>query len=182
MEGDEEPQWLDGDEQRAWLALASLTVRLPSALDARMQREAGITHFEYVVMAVLSMSPEHTLRMSELAEYADSSLSRLSNVAARLEKRGWLHRYPDPEDGRWTLATLTRDGLKQVTDAAPGHVGEVRRLIFDAITPTQRRQLTEICQRILTRIDPDSGATDRRARALLGDKASAARTPRTRRR
>lgn len=152
-----------------WLALSSLLVRLPSALDTRMQREAGFTHFEYLVMAVLSMSPQHTLRMSVLADYTDSSLSRLSNVAARLEKRGWLHRFPDPEDGRCTLALLTPAGMREVEQAAPGHVGEVRRLVFDALTPAQQRQLQDICIRILTAIDPQATAMDRRARALLSE-------------
>jgi DNA-binding MarR family transcriptional regulator len=49
---------------------------------------------------------------------------------SRLEKRGWVRRAPDPDDGRYTLAILTDEGLAKVTQTAPGHVGEVRRLVF----------------------------------------------------
>jgi hypothetical protein len=42
-----------------------------------------------------------------------------------------------------------------VTQAAPGHVQEVRRLVFDPLTKTQSRQLHEIGQRITRAIDPD---------------------------
>src|SRR5215813_11785009 len=106
----EEPRWLDAHERETWLALASVLIRLPAALDAQLQRDAGISHFEYQVLAGLSMSPGRTLRMSVLAALAEGSLPRLSQVVARLEKRGWVRRAPDPADGRFTLAILTDDG------------------------------------------------------------------------
>jgi DNA-binding MarR family transcriptional regulator len=75
---------------------------------------------------------------------------------ARLEERGWVRRAPDPADGRYTLATLTDQGLAKVTEAAPSHVQEVRRLVFDPLTKTQTRQLREISRRIMRAIDPDN--------------------------
>lgn len=42
-----------------------------------------------MVLSALSTAPERTLRMSTLAHHTGSTLSRLSNVARRLEKRGW---------------------------------------------------------------------------------------------
>ena len=87
--------------------------------------------------------------------WAGSSLPRLSQVVARLEQRGWVRRTPDPADGRYTLATLTGHGQAKVTPAAPGHVQEVRRLVFDPLTKTQSRQLREIGQRIPRAIDPE---------------------------
>ena len=61
--------------------------------------------------------------MSELGEFAQASLSRLSQMVGRLEKRGWVHRHPDPTDGRYTLATLTEDGMKALEDL--GRAGRV---------------------------------------------------------
>ena len=110
--GDDAP-WLDDEEQQLFLTFASALVQVPNSLDAQLTRDAGISHFEYLVMAVLSMASERTLRMSELAEVTDSALSRLSNVATRLEKRGWIRRTPDPTNGRYTLASLTDDGHGQ---------------------------------------------------------------------
>ncbi|GAA1112456.1 MULTISPECIES: MarR family winged helix-turn-helix transcriptional regulator [Kitasatospora] len=150
----EEPRWLSEEETESWLALGSMLIRLPAALDAQLQRDAGISHFEYQVMAGLSMSSERTLRMSELAVLADGSLSRLSHVVKRLEQRGWVRRTPDPEDGRYTLAVLTPAGWDKVVATAPGHVAEVRRLVFDPLTRAQQRQLREIGHRVTTAIDP----------------------------
>jgi DNA-binding MarR family transcriptional regulator len=150
-----EPRWLDAEEGQAWRALASALVRLPAALDAQLHRDAGISHFEYQVLALLSEAPGRTLRMSALATLAEGSLPRLSQVVARLEQRGWVRRTPDPADGRYTLAILTDEGRAKVTDAAPGHVEEVRRLVIDPLTKAQARQLREISRRILRAIGPD---------------------------
>ncbi|MFE4257170.1 MarR family winged helix-turn-helix transcriptional regulator [Streptomyces sp. NPDC056910] len=144
-----EPHWLDDDERQHWNAFAYMLTQLPAALEAQMQRDAGISQFDYVVMSALSMAPERTLRMSEVAQYAGSTLSRLSNVVSRLEKRGWVRRHPDPSDGRSTLASLTDDGMDKVVAAAPGHIDAVRRLIFDPLTKAQQRQLGAVSQRIL---------------------------------
>ena len=156
MDVPQEPRWLDAEERQAWLALASALNRLPAALDAQLRRDADISHFEYQVLALLSEASGRTLRMSELATMAEGSLPRLSQVANRLEQRGWMRRTPDPADGRYTLATLTDQGLAKVTEAAPGHVQEVRRLVFDPLTKTQTRQLRDISRRIIRAIDPSN--------------------------
>ncbi|MET8331147.1 MarR family transcriptional regulator [Streptomyces sp. NPDC005181] len=151
-----EPHWLTDEERQAWLALFSTLIRLPAALDAQLQRDASISHFEYHVLAGLSEGgPERALRMSTLAVLAAGSLSRLSHVVTRLEKQGWVRRTPDPTDGRYTLAILTDAGLDKVVATAPRHVEEVRHLVFDPLTKAQVKQLREIGGRINRAIGPD---------------------------
>ena len=149
-----DPRWLDEEEQQTWLAMVGMFIRLPAALDTQLQRDAGISHFEYQVLAGLSMAPERTRRMSELAGFAESSLSRLSHTTRRLEGKGWIRRTPDPADGRYTLAILTDAGWDKVVATAPGHVAEVRRVFVEALTQPQRKQLREIAQRINGAIGP----------------------------
>lgn len=150
-----EARWLSEEEQAAWLAFASVLFRMPVALDNQLQRDAGVSHFEYTVMSALSEAPERTLRMSHLAAMAESGLPRLSQVVGRLEKRGWIARAADPADGRSTLATLTEQGWNKVVETAPGHVEEVRRLVFDPLTKAQQKRLHEISRRIMNTIDPE---------------------------
>lgn len=149
-----EPRWLDAEERAAWLALVSVLIKLPAALDAQLQRDAGLSHFEYNVLAGLSEAAGGALRMSVLAAHADGSLPRLSQVIARLERRGLVRRAPDPDDGRYTLAMLTDEGRAAVTAAAPGHVETVRQLVFDPLTKSKTRQLLDICRRVLAAVDP----------------------------
>ena len=155
-----EPRWLDPDERATWMSLMSLLIKLPAALDAELQRDSGLSHFEYNVLAGLSEAPAGSLRMRVLAALADGSLPRLSQVVARLERRGLVRRTPDPDDGRYTLATLTDAGRAVVAEAAPGHVETVRSLVFDPLPKGKARQLRDICHRILTAIDPGDRCFD----------------------
>jgi DNA-binding MarR family transcriptional regulator len=150
-----EARWLDADEMQTWFALIAMLLRLPSALDGQLRRDAGISLFEYQVLAGLSEAPGRTLRMSTLALLAEGSLPRLSQVVSRLEASGWVRRAPDPSDGRYTLAALTDDGWAKVVATAPGHINAVRRLVFDPLTRAQAKQLGGIGRRILQAIDPD---------------------------
>jgi DNA-binding MarR family transcriptional regulator len=150
-----EPQWLSDDEQRAWRRLATVMTLLPAALDAQLQRDAGLTHFAYFTMAMLSEAPGRALRMSELAARSSSSPSRLSHTVSRLESRGWVRRQRASEDGRGQVAVLTDDGLAALTAAAPGHVGAVREYVLNALTPAQVTQVDELCTALLTTLDPD---------------------------
>lgn len=150
-----EPRWLDDDERQTWISMAAVLTCLPRAVEAQLQAEAGLSLFEYLVLSGLSMAPDRTLRMSDLAKYAEGSLPRLSQVMSRLEKRGCVRRTPDPTDGRYTLAVLTDDGFAKVAATAPGHVETVRSLIFDPLTKAQHRQLGEINRRIMRAIDGD---------------------------
>ncbi|WP_310529545.1 MarR family transcriptional regulator [Nocardioides sp.] len=154
MDTSSEPRWLTPDERAAWLALASVTMRLPAALDAQLRADAGLSHFEYTVLAALSEASDRTLRMSQLAVLAEGSLSRLSQVVTRLENRGFVRRSADAEDGRSTLATLTGEGWDKVVATAPGHVAEVRRLVLDPLTRAQIGQLSAIGRRVMRAIDP----------------------------
>lgn len=151
----DEARWLSEEERAMWLAFASVLFRMPVALDNQLRRDACLSHFEYTVMAALSEAPERRLRMSHLAAMAESGLPRLSQVVGRLEKRGWITRAADPGDGRSTLATLTERGWDKVVQTAPGHVEEVRRLVFDPLTKAQQKRLHEISRRIMYTIDPE---------------------------
>ncbi|SDL74434.1 DNA-binding transcriptional regulator, MarR family [Corynebacterium mycetoides] len=148
-----ETVYLGAQERQVWDTLISVLVRLPAALDRQLHKDSGLSHFEYQVLSILSERPERTLRMSVLASRVESALPRLSQVVARLEKRGWVTRATDPSDGRYTLATLTDAGMEKVVATAPGHVDMVRRLVFDPLTKTQLRQLQESGRRMLGAIE-----------------------------
>lgn len=151
------PAGFDDERLQTWSALATVLEWLPGALDAQLQRDAGITHFEYGVLFALSEADDGTLRMSILASYSNSSLSRLSRAVARLETKDWVRREPDPLDGRYTLAILTPAGSHKVAQATPGHVETVNQLVFDPLTAHQAKQLKDISQRITKAIRADGG-------------------------
>ncbi|MGO4104286.1 MarR family winged helix-turn-helix transcriptional regulator [Leifsonia sp. YAF41] len=150
-----EPRWLSEDERLAWLRLVAVTMLLPSRLESELKRDAGLSHFEYYVLAMISESPDKQLLLTELASRTNSSLSRLSHVIGRLETAGYLTRFPSPVDGRASIAALTDAGWEKIVASAPGHVTEVREVVFDPLSARQVAQLSEICGQLLTTLDPE---------------------------
>jgi len=142
-------EWLSDEQQAAWRPFVALLLRLPALLDAELQKDAGITQFDYLVLSGLSEAPDHTLRMSELAATASSSMSRLSHVVSRLEAKGWVRREPCPGDGRFINAVLTEEGWGKVNATAPGHVAAVRELLVDTLTSEEFAQLGALSAKIL---------------------------------
>jgi DNA-binding MarR family transcriptional regulator len=155
MSASPKTRWLDEQEQQVWAQLSKMVLRLQPVLSAQLQREFGISQFEYLMLARLSESPDSRLRMSVLATVTGSSLPRLSQAVGRLEKRGWISREPDAQNSRYTYAVLTPKGLGRLQEAAPSHVEAVREFVFDRMTRIQARQLGAICQLILDGLPPD---------------------------
>jgi DNA-binding MarR family transcriptional regulator len=148
-------QWLDEEQQQTWRAWLTVSELVPRALDAQLQRDAGLSHAAYVVLAMLSESPTRNRRMSDLARRANQSQSRLSHTVARLEDRGWVRRERSADDGRGNLAVLTDAGWDVVRSVAPGHVDAVREAMFAPLTGEQTRVLGEALRAIVERLDPD---------------------------
>ena len=146
-------RWLTEAELDSWLSLVRLMIWLPWSIDQQLQRDSDLRIVEYQVLAMLSESPERTLRMSSLAEVTNASLSRLSHLVKRLEERGLVCREADPADGRFTNAILTDKGFQTLAEAAPGHVAHVRSLVIDVLSPEQLRRLGLVADRIVSRID-----------------------------
>lgn len=151
------PRWLDDEQQDTWRAFNAAMHELRWALECQLQQDAGLSFLEYHALARLSENPGNTMRMSELADVTNASLSRLSHLITRLERRQLVRREPDPDDGRYTSAILTPAGLRLLTASAPAHVAKVRELVIDALTPAQLRQLRTASERILRRIGTTAG-------------------------
>ena len=146
-------RWLTAEQLSAWKKLIAVVELLPGTLESQLQRDSGLSHFEYFTLAMLSEAPDRTLRMTALAELTNATLPRLSHVASRLEERGYLTRTPCPSDRRATNAALTEAGWQKVVDSAPGHVDTVRELVFAGLDGTDVADLDRIMSRILARLD-----------------------------
>ena len=155
MSTTDEPRWLTPEEMATWLPLVGLVTHLPQALDRQLRVDAGISHVYYQILAMLSAAEERRLPMSSLARNAGTSLSRLSHAVTSLEKRGWVSRCVSDTDARVQVAILTDEGQQLLDLIAPAHVEEVRRVVFDRLTPDEVEVLGRIATRML------GGLTDR---------------------
>ncbi len=154
MVENEDVRWLDSQETQTWLDLWSMVAWLPSRLDAQLRDSAGLSLAEYHVLSQISMAPDHSVRLSELAEVTNTTLSHLSRIVSRMEKAGWVERMPDPNDGRSTLGVLTAAGLAKVVETAPGHVGAVRHFVFENLSREQMVALGEAAAQVVDAVAP----------------------------
>jgi DNA-binding MarR family transcriptional regulator len=152
-------------EWSTWFQLVSTFTLLPAALDSQLQRETGMTHFEFQVMVALSRQPGRRLQLKDLAVVANGSLSRLSHVISRLEERGWVRRKSGTR-GRATYAELTDKGYQKLMATGPIHLREVRRLVFDVLTPAEVKALKHVTSVINAGLlgETDLGALARQTR------------------
>jgi DNA-binding MarR family transcriptional regulator len=111
-------------------ALGRLMIVLPRKLNADLEREQRLTSSEYHVLRHLSESHCGLMRMSELAQACDMSLSGMTRLAAKLETQGYLERIKCENDARGCNAVLTPRGLDRLRAAWPAHLASVRRHIF----------------------------------------------------
>jgi DNA-binding MarR family transcriptional regulator len=146
-------RWLDDDEQCTWRAFLAVQRLLFDRLERQLQRDSGLPMTYYEILVRLSEAPDHTLRMSQLADSALSSRSRLSHAVSRLEQYGWVRREECETDRRGQLAILTDGGFAALEAAAPGHVAGVREHLFDQLTPEQQGQLREIGEAVLKHLN-----------------------------
>ena len=124
-------------------------VLLPAALDRQLREDTGIPHAYYQILANLSAAPGASMRMTDLARMVGTTTSRLSHAVASLEQRGWVRRQACPSDKRGQVACLTELGMDTLREAAPGHVAEVRRLVFDHLSDDEIAQLRAITAKVL---------------------------------
>ncbi len=147
-----EPRWLSAHEQRVWRAYLDMSRLLEERLGRQLTEDNGLSSPEYEILVQLSEASERRLRMSELAQRAVNSRSRLTHTVGRMEQRGLVRREPCPDDGRGVLCQLTEEGLAAIVDAAPGHVEEVRTSFFDPLTDAEVEALGEALTKIRTQL------------------------------
>ncbi|WP_306207494.1 MarR family winged helix-turn-helix transcriptional regulator [Actinoplanes sp. RD1] len=149
-------RWLADDEQRAWRAYLRMQARLTTELNRQLQATSQLSLADYDVLVKLSDTPSGRLRPYELQRELDWEQSRLSHHLSRMQRRGLVRREECDDDGRGAYIVLTETGREALTAAAPGHVGAVRNLFFDALQPGDAEVLHRLTTQILNRLDGPS--------------------------
>ena len=154
------PRWLDANEQDVWRAFVQMQGRLAARLNRELQTSSDLSLAEYEVLVRLSEAPDGDAEGAEqgqvrafaLARAMQWEKSRLSHQLTRMERRGLVERQSCPSDSRGAFVVLTNAGRAALAQAAPGHVAEVRRVLFDALTPEQVVALGEVAEVVLARL------------------------------
>ena len=134
-------RWLNPREMKAWRSYIIASRRLLEALETDLDGH-DLSMADYEVMAQLSEAPGRRMRMSELADLAMISKSRLSHRMKVMEKAGWIKREECSEDRRGSWAVMTEKGWRAIVAAAPDHVASVRKRFIDQLSVREQENLT----------------------------------------
>ena len=134
-------RWLSSREMKAWRSYIIASRRLLEALEIDLAGH-DLSMADYEVMAQLSEAPGRRMRMSELAQVAMISKSRLSHRMKVMEKAGWIKREECSEDRRGSWAVMTEKGWRAIVAAAPDHVASVRRRFIDQLSAKEQESIT----------------------------------------
>lgn len=145
---------MSAQQSRAWIALISMAELLPAALDAQLQRDARLTHYEYVLLTVLQRTG--AMSLSDLATATNATLPRASKVVSRLRDRGLVERQESERDRRAVEISLTPDGRRALVLATPGHLDTVHELVLDHLDDEQLEALASALEPIVAALDPQA--------------------------
>ncbi len=125
--------WLEGDQQRAWLAYIRVQLRLSYEMNRQLLADSGISLPDYDVLTALSVADAGRMQITVLAAQIGWERSRVSHHVRRMSERGLVSSGLSAADRRVTEVTLTSGGRQALDEAAPGHVDLVRRLFFGGL-------------------------------------------------
>ena len=148
--------WLEVDEHLVFRAFARSSRQLFVRLDRELQEAVGMPRTYFEILWLLNQAPEHSLRMTDLAEATGTQPSGITHAVGRLEEAGHVRRELCSSDRRGWFTVLTDDGFEALRTAAPSYAQSIRDHLLEPLSATQRVQLRRIGESILARLDDEN--------------------------
>jgi DNA-binding MarR family transcriptional regulator len=144
----DEHEFLAREEWESWGALMMLNRSVLQALDTELRRGHGLAVTEFDVLITLYNAQDQRLGMSALADRVLLSPAGITHLVTRLERDRMVRREVDPTDRRKWFTVLTTDGDRVLREARHTHNEVLRRTLFAATSPAERRTLQRVWQRL----------------------------------
>jgi MarR family transcriptional regulator, 2-MHQ and catechol-resistance regulon repressor len=142
------------------LTAMGLLMEVHAGLAARFAaqfEEHGLSSVEFEVLMRLARSPEHQLRMTDLAAQTSLSTSGVTRVVDRMERDGLLCRRACPADRRSAYAVVTESGMTRLGETLPGHIQLIQDWFVGQLGPTALDGLRDSLRVVRDAVHP--GAT-----------------------
>ena len=136
------------------LAVLSRITRIARHLDiARRDAFGDLENWGFDVLAALRRAGEpHQLSPGQLMQETMVTSGTMTNRLDRLEELQLITREQDPDDGRGSLVTLTKSGMRAV-DAALEGLLENERELLGTLSADDRETLAELLSKLVTEFD-----------------------------
>ncbi len=130
---------LDASALPPMVRLARLAI-LIEAFQLEVLEPFELTSGDYSVLAALRRAGKpYALNPSQLYSRLQRSSGGMTKMLKRLERRGLVRRAPDPEDGRGSLVSLTRQG-RAIQDRVFSAFLTASQDVLAPLSPARRRE------------------------------------------
>jgi len=128
--------------------LFEATAVLGRATTPTLERH-GLSTQWFEALLRLARTPDHALRMSELANSMTSiTPSGLTRLVDRLEAEGLVERRQCPSDRRGSFAVLTPEGLARVEAVIPAHLDDLQAHYVGLLSAREAEQFERTLRKI----------------------------------
>lgn len=136
------------------LSVLSRITRIARQLDiARRDAFGDLENWGFDVLAALRRAGvPYQLSPGQLMQETMVTSGTMTNRLDRLEELQLITREPDPKDGRGSLVTLTKSGIRAVDAAMEDLLKNERQLLKD-LSAQDREQLAELLSTLVSKLD-----------------------------
>jgi DNA-binding MarR family transcriptional regulator len=135
--------------------------RLAQLLQAELEpifAAHGVNGGEFDVLAALRRAGRpYRLTPTELSKALMVTSGGMTKRLTALEGRGLIRRAPDPNDGRSTTVSLTREGKRLVDATLPEHVANEQRLLGE-LSNRERAELASLLETLAVSLGDEADA------------------------
>jgi len=156
-----EHEFLDREEWESWGALMLLHRSVLQSLDTELRDAHGLAVTEFDVLITLFNAPDQRLGMSDLADRVLLSPAGTTHLVTRLERDRLVRREVDPTDRRKWFTVLTKEGDRALRAARRTHNDVLRWTLLTVTSPSDRRTLRRLWNRLSAQQPHPSSPPDR---------------------
>lgn len=158
---------LSRDQLDAYFTLVEVGNLLQQVVADQLRESGDLSPVQFEILVGLSVHPDGTQRMTDIADRIVYSRSGLTYQADKLEERGLIARCPAETDERSRVVVLTDAGRELLAKVSPGHIEQVKRLVFDPMPDEDLAALRQALGPVRDRlraVPPRSAKPRRRSR------------------
>jgi DNA-binding MarR family transcriptional regulator len=141
-------------EKALWRALGLMSRQLQTAVEQRLQQDAGISRADFEILQALADADGNQARARELADMLGWEKSRISHQVTRMVSRGLVRRTECATDLRGSWIAIAEPGHAALRDARPGYERVVRESFTSLLSESEAEALAGQALRVIAATDP----------------------------
>lgn len=113
-----------------------------------------LTYQEFQVLSLLAQTEGRQIRVGQMSQILAWERTRLSHQLRRMESSGLIVKVEDADDARGVRVQLSEEGKRRFESTMVEHEANVYRVLLNDLSADERRTLTEVAARIISRSNP----------------------------